>query len=151
MFICVCSSLCTIVAHNTAQNRPDNFPSCPPDAKRQRQSTEWNPALWLPPTENHSLTSSPPDFCGIGMSNSVCIGSLTPCSYLYQTSCSPVLYVVADYIVFCGFWLLSPPCVADADIIFLSCGFFFYLLSSFFPRLISAVADWMSTILLHKV
>ena len=31
MFICVCSSLCTIVAHNTAQNRPDNFPSCPPD------------------------------------------------------------------------------------------------------------------------
>jgi len=28
---------------------------------------------------------------------------------------------------------------------------FFYLLSSFFPRLISAVADWMSTILLHMV
>ena len=26
LFICVCSSLCTIVAHNTAQNRPDNFP-----------------------------------------------------------------------------------------------------------------------------
>ena len=31
LFIYVCSSLCTIVAHNTAQNRPDNFPSCPPD------------------------------------------------------------------------------------------------------------------------
>ena len=31
LFICVCSSLCTIVAHNTAQNRPDNFPACPPD------------------------------------------------------------------------------------------------------------------------
>ena len=31
LFICVCSSLCTIVAHNTAQNRPDSFPSCPPD------------------------------------------------------------------------------------------------------------------------
>jgi len=31
LFMCVCSSLCTIVAHNTAQNRPDNFPSCPPD------------------------------------------------------------------------------------------------------------------------
>jgi len=30
LFICVCSSLCTIVAHNIAQNRPDNFPSCPP-------------------------------------------------------------------------------------------------------------------------
>jgi len=28
---------------------------------------------------------------------------------------------------------------------------FFFFLSSFFPRLISAVADWMSTILLHMV
>jgi len=31
LFIFVCSSLCTIVVYNTAQNRPDNFPSCPPD------------------------------------------------------------------------------------------------------------------------
>jgi len=31
LFICVCSSLCTIVAHNTAQNRPDNFLSYLPD------------------------------------------------------------------------------------------------------------------------
>jgi len=31
LFICMCSSLCTIVAHNIAQNRPDNFPSYPPD------------------------------------------------------------------------------------------------------------------------
>ena len=41
--------------------------------------------------------------------------------------------------------LLWPPCVADADIIFLPCGFFYLL--SFFPRLISAIADWMSAIL----
>ena len=46
----------------------------------------------------------------------------------------------------CSLWL---PCVADADIIFLPCGFFF--LSIFFPRLISAVAEWMSTILVHMV
>ena len=26
LFICVCTALCTIVAHNIAQNRPDNFP-----------------------------------------------------------------------------------------------------------------------------
>jgi len=47
--------------------------------------------------------------------------------------------------------LLWPPCVADADIIFSSCGIFF--LSSFFRRLISAVGDWMSTIhvLIHMV
>jgi len=31
LFICVCSSLCTIVAQNIAQNRPDNFPSYSPD------------------------------------------------------------------------------------------------------------------------
>ena len=39
--------------------------------------------------------------------------------------------------------------IADVDIIFLSC--FFLLLLLFFPRLISAVADWMFTILLHMV
>jgi len=27
----VCIALCTIVAHNIAQYRPDNFPSYPPD------------------------------------------------------------------------------------------------------------------------
>ena len=31
LFMCVCIALCTIVAHNTAQNRPDNFPCYPPD------------------------------------------------------------------------------------------------------------------------
>ena len=44
---------------------------------------------------------------------------------------------------------LWPPCVADADIIFLPCSF--YLLSSFLFLLISAAADWMSTILPHMV
>jgi len=48
----------------------------------------------------------------------------------------------------CYLW---PSCVEDADIIFLPCGFFFYLLSFFFPRLILAVADWMSAILAHMV
>ena len=69
--------------------------------------------------------------------------------------------------------LLWPPCVADADIIFFAL-WFLLLLSSilwppyvirqaifssrrlfffffFFPRLISAVADWISTILPHTV
>jgi len=32
--ICVCIALCTIIAHNIAQNRPDNFPSYPPDNHR---------------------------------------------------------------------------------------------------------------------
>jgi len=31
LFICVCIALCRIIAHNIAQNRPDNFPSYPPD------------------------------------------------------------------------------------------------------------------------
>jgi len=43
---------------------------------------------------------------------------------------------------------LWPTCVADVDIIFLPCGFF---LLSFSRRLILAVIDWMSTILLNMV
>ena len=31
LFICVCIALCTIVAYNIAQNRPDSFPPYPPD------------------------------------------------------------------------------------------------------------------------
>ena len=46
--------------------------------------------------------------------------------------------------------LLWPPCLADTDIIFLSCGFF-YLLLLFFPRLITAIAQIGSTILPHMV
>ena len=51
---------------------------------------------------------------------------------------------------------LWPPCVADADIIFMADIFAlwflsFFLLLSIFPHLISAVTDWMSTILLHRV
>ena len=34
LFICVCIALCTIVAHNIAQNRPDSFPPNPPDILR---------------------------------------------------------------------------------------------------------------------
>jgi len=48
----------------------------------------------------------------------------------------------------CSF--LWPPHGIGQVIIFLPCGFF-YLLSSFFPRPISAVAEWMSTIHLHMV
>jgi len=42
---------------------------------------------------------------------------------------------------------LWPPYVIEQAIIFSSCGFFF--LSSFFPRLISAVAHWMSIPYFH--
>jgi len=48
------------------------------------------------------------------------------------------------------FACLWPPYVIGQAIIFLPCGFFLLLLFlSFFPRLISAAADWMSTILPH--
>jgi len=52
--------------------------------------------------------------------------------------------------------LLWSPYVIGQTIIFLSCFFllassFFFLLSSFFPRLISAVGNWMFTILWHMM
>jgi len=45
-----------------------------------------------------------------------------------------------------------PPCVAlaEADIVSLPCGFLFFFLFSF-PRPLSAVGEWMSTILPHMV
>ena len=49
---------------------------------------------------------------------------------------------------YCCLW--SPYGIGQT-IIFLPCGFFFFFLLSFFPRLISAVADWMSAILPHMV
>jgi len=52
----------------------------------------------------------------------------------------------SSYLILHCLW---PPCVADADIIFLPCGF--YLSIFFIHRLISAFADWMSTILRHMV
>ena len=45
--------------------------------------------------------------------------------------------------------LLWSPYGIEQTIIFLPCCFFFYL--SFFPRLISVVADYMSAILSHMV
>ena len=44
--------------------------------------------------------------------------------------------------------VLWPPYAIGQTIIFLPCGFFLAF-SSFFPRLISAVVEWMSIILLH--
>ena len=38
LFICVCIALCTIVAHNIAQNRPDNFPPYPPDSHQHKKT-----------------------------------------------------------------------------------------------------------------
>jgi len=61
-------------------------------------------------------------------------------------------YGIGQTIIFscCGlfFFLLWSPYVIGRSYIFSSC-FFFLLL--FFPRLISAVGDWMSTILRHMV
>ena len=47
--------------------------------------------------------------------------------------------------------LLWPTYVIGQAIIFLPCGFYLLLSSICFPRLISAAADWMSTILPHTV
>ena len=84
LFICVCSSLCTIIAHNTAQNRPDKFSLLPPgqspllrwclfEGKGEmvlgRISRGWhtdNPggrhSIW---TNQQSTSINPPILCGM--------------------------------------------------------------------------------------
>ena len=45
LFIRVWIALCTIVAHNSAQNRPDNFPSYPPDNHHCPMMSTWGKAI----------------------------------------------------------------------------------------------------------
>ena len=40
LFICVCIALCTIVAHNITQNRPDSFPPYPPELEERIAASE---------------------------------------------------------------------------------------------------------------
>jgi len=74
----------------------------------------------------------------------------------FQTSSNTLSYFLFIYLpkftFVTSYWLWSPYGIGQT-IIYSSCGvfFFFFFLSSFFPRLISAVADWMSAILPHIV
>ena len=65
------------------------------------------------------------------------------------SDCSSSFAIVA-YTAIYPLPLLWSPYVIGQTIIFLPCGYFF-LSFFFFPRLISAAADWMSTILPHMV
>jgi len=88
--------------------------------------------------------------------------STVPCKYLHLQKHSkpeyrtqPSLKITPTTLETLGRLLLNyyfslwPPRTADVDSIFLSC--FLFLSFFFFSSLISAVADWMSTILLHMV
>jgi len=62
-----------------------------------------------------------------------------------------LVYIAPHYVIFKDPFLWSPY-VIGRPYIFSCCGlFFFFFLSFFFPCLISAAADWMSTILRHMV
>jgi len=52
---------------------------------------------------------------------------------------------------FNGFRVRAPPMFGRATVTLLPIFLVLLVLSSFFPRLFSAVGDWMSTILLHMV
>ena len=57
LFICVCIALCTIVAHNIAQNRPDQFSPLP---SRQSPLLGWClfEGRWKPPQQLRQQTSN---------------------------------------------------------------------------------------------
>jgi len=73
LFICVCITLCTIVAHNIAQNRPDNFPSylpdnhhCYPNHSRGLWSTTWLSGSELVSLDQRSYATPGPVSTGMG-------------------------------------------------------------------------------------
>jgi len=74
----------------------------------------------------------------------------TYCIHIANIHCQPWSHAVktTEHIITESTFLWPP---TGQAIIFCSCGFYLLLVSSFFPRLISAVADWMSTILPHMM
>jgi len=64
LFICVCIALCTIVARNIAQNRPDSFPPYPPDNHHisddvylREGGRQWQPFPRTEPSNVFKLTN----------------------------------------------------------------------------------------------
>ena len=79
LFICVCIALCTIVAHNIAQNRPDSFLPYPPDnhhcsddvyLREGGTSRWWKKQVVL----SHMTWQTPPSCCGDVLSNWLILG-----------------------------------------------------------------------------
>jgi len=69
LFICVCVALCTIVVHNIAQNRADNFPSYPSAFCCTLNLYQWNfhGSTSHRRSQNQIFVGSwPPDSHGIG-------------------------------------------------------------------------------------
>jgi len=52
----VCIALCTIVAHNIAQNRPDSFPPYPPDNHHSSDDVYLREGWWVYRRKLHSIT-----------------------------------------------------------------------------------------------
>ena len=130
------------------------------------QSTGYTVKICLPLTSNRHHWSN--DVCLEGKRENYQVCSMQYCmQQLCTVQCTHIitdlslvswldlaflwLYCVSQFLCvkFSFLGLLWPPCIADMDIIFLPCDF--YLLSFFIPRLISAVADWMPTILQHMM
>ena len=104
------------------------------------------------PTASFGIRLKRRSDCGATLRTSMTCGSFSPRSE-YRTCMEnvdePTLYRKSRRIYALSLLSWSPYGIGQT-IIFSSCGFFFFLLS-FFPRLISAVAEWMSAILAHMV
>ena len=75
LFICVCTALCTVVAHSIAQNRPDNFPSYRPDTRHCSDDVYLREGGKLVPPQFSSSTWFTRELLGIsgvGFLKSIC-------------------------------------------------------------------------------
>ena len=94
-------------------------------------------------------------FWGANVITGLCMGrhdmSSLPQWYSSSTILIPFLLLLYSIELVSVLYYLWSPYVIGRPYIFSCCFFFFFFLLLFFPRLISAVGDWMFTILWHMV
>ena len=112
-FICVCIALCTTVVHNIARNRPDNFPSYPPNnhQTQSRHSHETRDMTQPRPHNTNSETEprlrhEKPCLETRHMSSDFVTASLTVATFArhlktHKLTCSLAWTSTSEYFLFC--------------------------------------------------
>jgi len=96
LFICVCIALSTIIAHNIAQNRPDNFPSYPPDSLCCGSWHTWKASCSLS-TQFIVAYIRPHSPCGLSMKHWITHSCLHQGGHVFVVVCLSVCMSVSNF------------------------------------------------------